>query len=54
MGSWKTILKNGGVFESEFTEENGNIVNRYWIGTFDSNQREALMAPYIEQAANKS
>lgn len=31
IGSEKTILKNGGVFESEYTEENGNVVRRYWI-----------------------
>jgi len=31
MGSAKTILKNGGVLENEFTEENGNILQRYWI-----------------------
>ncbi|MFY4777038.1 GNAT family N-acetyltransferase [Metabacillus sp. RGM 3146] len=31
--SEKTILKNGGVFESDFIEENGNIVKRYWIRT---------------------
>jgi len=37
IGSEKTILGNRGVFESEFTEENGNVVNRYWIGTLDSN-----------------
>jgi len=31
IASAKTILKNGGVLENEFTEENGNIVQRYWI-----------------------
>lgn len=31
IGSEKTILKHGGVFESEFIEENGNIVKRFWI-----------------------
>lgn len=30
IGSIKTILKNGGVFESEVIED-GNIENRYWI-----------------------
>jgi predicted acetyltransferase len=30
-GSERTILKNGGVFESEFIESNGNIVRRFWI-----------------------
>lgn len=29
--SAKTILKNGGVLENEYTEENNNIVQRYWI-----------------------
>ena len=31
IGSARTILKNGGVLENEYTEENGNIVQRYWI-----------------------
>ena len=31
IASAKTILKNGGVLENEFTEENGNILQRYWI-----------------------
>ncbi|MBW7455673.1 GNAT family N-acetyltransferase [Paenibacillus sepulcri] len=31
IGSEKTILKNGGIFESEFTEANGNIIRRFWI-----------------------
>lgn len=30
-GSERTILKNGGIFESEFVESNGNIVKRFWI-----------------------
>jgi len=29
--SEKTILKNGGVLESDYTEEDGNVVRRYWI-----------------------
>lgn len=29
--SEKTIVKNGGVFESEEVEDNGNIVRRFWI-----------------------
>lgn len=29
--SAKTILSNGGVLENEVAEENGNIVQRYWI-----------------------
>ncbi|MFD0682572.1 MULTISPECIES: GNAT family N-acetyltransferase [unclassified Paenibacillus] len=31
IGSERTILKNGGVFESEFIEENGNCIRRFWI-----------------------
>jgi len=31
IGSERTILKNGGVFESEFVEEDGNVVKRFWI-----------------------
>jgi len=31
IGSAKTILKNGGVFEKEFAEDDGNIVHQYWI-----------------------
>lgn len=31
IGSAKTILKNGGVLESEETESTGNIIQRYWI-----------------------
>lgn len=31
IGSERTIRKNGGVFESEFTEDNGNVVKRLWI-----------------------
>jgi len=31
IGSAKTIIKNGGVMENEFVEENGNITQRYWI-----------------------
>lgn len=31
IGSEKTIVKNGGVFESEFIEEDGNVVRRFWI-----------------------
>ena len=31
IASAKTILTNGGVLENEFTESNGNIVQRYWI-----------------------
>jgi len=31
IGSAKTIQKNGGILESEFTEEDGNVVMRFWI-----------------------
>ena len=31
IGSAKTIMKNGGVPENEFTEADGNIVQQYWI-----------------------
>lgn len=31
IGSIKTVLKNNGIFDMEFTEENGNIVQQYWI-----------------------
>lgn len=29
--SEKTIIRNGGIFESEEIEDNGNIVKRFWI-----------------------
>jgi len=31
IASAKTAMKNGGVLENEFIEENGNIVQCYWI-----------------------
>lgn len=31
VGSAKTIIANNGVLENELIEENGNIVQRYWI-----------------------
>nr|WP_256257853.1 MULTISPECIES: GNAT family N-acetyltransferase [unclassified Paenibacillus] len=31
LASEKTIVKNGGKFESEYVEENGNVVRRFWI-----------------------
>ena len=31
LGSAKTILKNGGVLDSEFIDEHGNAAQRYWI-----------------------
>lgn len=30
-GSAKSILKNGGVLENEFVDEDGNVEQRYWI-----------------------
>lgn len=30
-GSKKTILNNGGIPDTDFIEEDGNIVKRYWI-----------------------
>ncbi len=31
IASAKTAIRNGGVLENEFTEDNGNIIQRYWI-----------------------
>lgn len=31
IGSAKTIIANDGVLENELVEDNGNIVQRYWI-----------------------
>lgn len=31
IGSKKTILHNGGVADSDFIEEDGNVVNRFWV-----------------------
>lgn len=31
IGSERTILKNGGLLESEHTEDDGNVVRRFWI-----------------------
>ncbi|WP_054028859.1 GNAT family N-acetyltransferase [Bacillus sp. FJAT-28004] len=31
IGSEKTIVKNGGILESEYIEENGNTIRRFWI-----------------------
>jgi len=42
IGSAKTILKNGGILENEYKEENNNIVQRYWINIgseLDVNQK---------------
>jgi len=33
IASEKTILKNGGVPELDYIEEDGNIIKRYWIDT---------------------
>lgn len=30
-GSKRTIIKNGGVFEDDYTQDNGTVVLRYWI-----------------------
>jgi predicted acetyltransferase len=31
IASSKTIIANGGIFENEFIEDNGNVVQRYWV-----------------------
>lgn len=31
IGSYKTIKNNGGIEESDFVEENGNVIKRFWI-----------------------
>ena len=31
IASAKTIIKNGGVLENEFTKDNGKVEQRYWI-----------------------
>ncbi|WP_242222272.1 GNAT family N-acetyltransferase [Bacillus cereus group sp. BfR-BA-01380] len=31
IGSEKTIIKNGGISDSNYIEEDGNVVKRYWI-----------------------
>ncbi|WP_409253891.1 GNAT family N-acetyltransferase [Bacillus sp. SCS-153A] len=31
IGSERTIIKNGGEPDEDFIEENGNVINRYWI-----------------------
>ena len=35
IGSEKTILHNGGLRDSDFIEEDGNVVRRYWIELSD-------------------
>lgn len=30
-GSYKTIINNGGIPDSDFIEEEGNIIKRFWI-----------------------
>jgi predicted acetyltransferase len=32
-GSFKTIINNGGIPDSDFIEEDGNIIKRFWIET---------------------
>jgi len=31
IGSAKSIINNGGIYDGEYIEEDGNIFNRYWI-----------------------
>jgi len=31
VGSFKAIVKNGGIPDSDFLEEDGNVVKRFWI-----------------------
>lgn len=31
VASRKTIINNGGVQDKDFIEEDGNIINRFWI-----------------------
>lgn len=31
IASAKTVIKDGGLLENEFIEENGNVIQRYWI-----------------------
>ena len=31
IASAKTIIKNGGILENEFVDDNGKIQQRYWI-----------------------
>ena len=31
VASIKTVLKNGGVLEDEYTDDDGNVMRRYWI-----------------------
>ncbi len=31
IASEKTILKNGGIPDFSFTEEDGNVIKRFWI-----------------------
>ncbi|MGE6487129.1 GNAT family N-acetyltransferase [Paenisporosarcina sp. NPDC076898] len=32
VGSEKTIQKNGGIEDTNFVEDDGNVIKRYWIG----------------------
>jgi len=36
LASAKTIQKNGGVLENELTEDDGNVIQRYWIDLEES------------------
>ncbi|WP_078553812.1 GNAT family N-acetyltransferase [Bacillus alkalicellulosilyticus] len=31
IASFKTIIKNGGISDKDFIEENGNVIKRFWI-----------------------
>lgn len=31
--SERTIRRNGGIEDSEYIEEDGNVIRRFWIGT---------------------
>jgi predicted acetyltransferase len=31
MGSERTIIKNGGRSDTDYIEEDGNVIKRYWI-----------------------
>ena len=35
VGSAKSIVRNGGVLENEFVNEDGNVEQRYWIDLGD-------------------
>ncbi|MCT2534204.1 GNAT family N-acetyltransferase [Aquibacillus koreensis] len=33
-GSYKTIVKNGGIEDEDYVEENGNVIKRFWIDLY--------------------